>query len=121
MLVPKLAPKSSAKSGRWKAAFQRDELIAAHGAACPMPSLLERLAAPGCARTGKQWDRCGVYYVDPVESPAIVPPPQLTRPRSTTCGRWGLRPRRFVSGVEINRPAPLSMVFLVLEFGTERP
>jgi hypothetical protein len=23
------------------------------------------VAAPGCARTGKQWDRCGVYYVDP--------------------------------------------------------
>jgi hypothetical protein len=38
----------------WKAAFRRDELIAAHGAACPMPDLLERLAAPGCARIGQQ-------------------------------------------------------------------
>jgi hypothetical protein len=38
----------------WKAAFRRDELIAAHGAACPMPNLLERLAAPGCARIGQQ-------------------------------------------------------------------
>jgi hypothetical protein len=36
----------------WKAAFRRDELITAHGAACPMPSLLEHLAAPGCARIG---------------------------------------------------------------------
>jgi hypothetical protein len=30
----------------WKAAFRRDELIAAHGAACPLPSLLEHLAGP---------------------------------------------------------------------------
>jgi hypothetical protein len=54
----------------WKAAFRRDELITAHGAACPMPSLLERLAAPGCARTGQQWDRCGVHYVEPIGGPA---------------------------------------------------
>jgi len=27
----------------WKAAFRRDELITAHGAACPMPSLLEQI------------------------------------------------------------------------------
>jgi hypothetical protein len=53
----------------WKAAFRRDELIAAHGAACPMPSLLERLAAPSCPRLGSHWDRCGVYYVEPVERP----------------------------------------------------
>jgi hypothetical protein len=52
----------------WKAAFRRDELIAAH--ACPMPSLLERLAAPGCARVGSQWDRCGVHYVKPIGGPA---------------------------------------------------
>jgi hypothetical protein len=50
----------------WKAAFRRDELIAAHGAACPMPSLLERLAAPGCSRLGSQWDRCGVHYAEPI-------------------------------------------------------
>jgi hypothetical protein len=54
----------------WKAAFQRAELITAHGAACPMPSLLERLAAPGCARIGQQWDRCGVHYVEPIGGPA---------------------------------------------------
>jgi hypothetical protein len=51
----------------WKAAFRRDELITAHGAACPMPSLLEHLAAPGCAKVGSQWDRCGVHYVKPIE------------------------------------------------------
>jgi hypothetical protein len=48
----------------WKAAFRRDELITAHGAACPMPSLLGHLAARGCARIGQQWDHCGVHYVD---------------------------------------------------------
>ena len=36
--------------------------------ACPMPSLLERLAAPGCAKVGSQWDRCGVHYVEPIET-----------------------------------------------------
>jgi hypothetical protein len=54
----------------WKAAFRRDELITAHGAACPMPSLLEHLAAPGCAKVGSQWDRCGVHYVEPIGGPA---------------------------------------------------
>jgi hypothetical protein len=53
----------------WKAAFRRDELITAHGAACPMPSLLEHLAAPGCAKVGSQWDRCGVHYVEPLDQP----------------------------------------------------
>jgi hypothetical protein len=51
----------------WKAAFMRAELIVAHGAACPMPSLLERLARPGCPRLGSNWDRCGVHYVEPIE------------------------------------------------------
>ena len=51
----------------WRAAFARDELIAAHGADQPMPSLLDRLAAPGCSRLGSQWDRCGVHYVEPIE------------------------------------------------------
>jgi hypothetical protein len=26
----------------------------------------EHLAAPGCARVGSQWDRCGVHYVHPI-------------------------------------------------------
>jgi hypothetical protein len=50
----------------WRAAFSRDELIAAHGTACPMPNLLERLAAPRCPRLGSQWDRCGVHYAEPI-------------------------------------------------------
>jgi hypothetical protein len=54
----------------WKAAFRRDELIAAHGVARPMPSLLEHLAAPGCPRLGSLWDRCGVPYVEPVDRTA---------------------------------------------------
>ena len=33
---------------------------------CPMPTLLERLAAPGCPKVGSQWDRCGVHYVEPI-------------------------------------------------------
>jgi hypothetical protein len=51
----------------WRAAFARDELIAAHGADHPMPNLLDRLAAPDCPRLGFQWDRCGVHYVEPIE------------------------------------------------------
>jgi hypothetical protein len=51
----------------WRAAFARDELIAAHGADHPMPNLLHRLAAPSCSRLGSQWDRCGVHYVEPIE------------------------------------------------------
>jgi hypothetical protein len=50
----------------WKAAYHRDELIASHGAAYPMPSLLNELAKPGCTRLGNQWDHCGVYYVEPI-------------------------------------------------------
>jgi hypothetical protein len=45
----------------WKAAFARDELIAAHGADYAMPNLLDRLAAPSCVRLGSNWDRCGVH------------------------------------------------------------
>jgi hypothetical protein len=49
-----------------KAAFARDELIAAHGADYAMPNLLDRLAAPSCVRLGSNWDRCGVHYVEPI-------------------------------------------------------
>jgi hypothetical protein len=45
----------------WRAAFNRDELIAFHGATCAMPSLLNELTSPGCVRLGNQWDHCGVY------------------------------------------------------------
>jgi hypothetical protein len=51
----------------WRAAFARDELIAAHGADHAMPNLLDRLAAPDCPRLGSTWDRCGVHYVEPIE------------------------------------------------------
>jgi hypothetical protein len=51
----------------WRAAFARDELISAHGADYAMPNLLNHLAAPSCSRLGSQWDRCGVYYVEPIE------------------------------------------------------
>jgi len=30
-----------------------------------------RLAAPGCAKVGSQWDRCGVHYVEPAEGPQV--------------------------------------------------
>jgi hypothetical protein len=59
----------------WKAAFERDELVAAHGSDYPMPDLLAYLAAPGCARLRSSWDRCGVYYVEPIEEAAEVDPP----------------------------------------------
>jgi hypothetical protein len=48
-------------------AFDRDELIAEHGADYPMPELLGRVAAPDCSKVGSQWDRCGAYYVEPIE------------------------------------------------------
>jgi len=51
----------------WRAAFSRDDLIASHGAEYPMPNLLNHLAAPSCSRLGSDWDRCGVYYVEPIE------------------------------------------------------
>ena len=53
----------------WRAAYSRDELIAKHGADCPMPDLLHHIAAPGCPRLGSTWNRCGVYYVQPIEAP----------------------------------------------------
>ena len=51
----------------WRAAFARDELIAAHGEDYQMPNLLNHLAAPSCSRLGSKWDRCGVQYVEPIE------------------------------------------------------
>jgi hypothetical protein len=53
----------------WRAAFRRDELVASHGHDYPMPNLLDHLAAPGCPRLGSTWDRCGVYYVEPIRGP----------------------------------------------------
>ena len=52
----------------WRAAFSRDDLIASHGADCAMPNLLDHLAGPSCSRLGSNWDRCGVHYVEPIET-----------------------------------------------------
>ena len=51
----------------WSAGYPRDELVALYGAACAMPSLLNKLAKPGCIRLGNQWDHCGVHYVEPID------------------------------------------------------
>jgi hypothetical protein len=51
----------------WKATFSRAELIANYGAEYPLPNLLDHLAMPGCSKIKSQWDRCGVYYVNPIE------------------------------------------------------
>ena len=51
----------------WKAAFRRADLVARHGADYAMPTLLKDLAWPDCSKTDDQWDRCGVYYVEPIE------------------------------------------------------
>jgi len=53
-------------------------LIAAHGADYPLPNLLSLVTAPGCSRVGSQWDRCGAYYVKPIEGEV---------------GRWSAGPR----------------------------
>jgi hypothetical protein len=51
----------------WHAEFSRAELIAIYGAECPLPNLLEHLMVPGCSKIKNQWDRCGVYYVNPID------------------------------------------------------
>jgi hypothetical protein len=51
----------------WKAAFSRTELLAVYGEQYPLPTLLDHLAMPGCSRIKSQWDRCGVYYVNPID------------------------------------------------------
>jgi hypothetical protein len=47
--------------------FSRAELLALYGAECPLPSLLNHLAMPGCSKINTHWDRCGVYYVNPID------------------------------------------------------
>ena len=51
----------------WKGAFSRVQLLAMYGAECPLPTLLNHLAMPGCSKINTHWDRCGVYYVNPIE------------------------------------------------------
>ena len=50
----------------WKAAFNRKELMALYGPEYPLPDLLDHLAMPGCPKTKSQWDRCGVFYINPI-------------------------------------------------------
>jgi hypothetical protein len=33
-----------------------------------LPNLLDHLAMPRCSKIKSQWDRCGLYYVNPIES-----------------------------------------------------
>ena len=51
----------------WKALFSRAEVVALYGEEYPLPNLLDHLAMPGCTKIKSQWDRCGVYYVNPIE------------------------------------------------------
>jgi hypothetical protein len=55
-----------------RAAVSRDELIADHGARYPMLHLLRLIAAPGCSKIGASRDRCGAYYVEPIEEARSV-------------------------------------------------
>jgi hypothetical protein len=51
----------------WKAAFDRDELIAAHGSNIGMVELLRILAARGCSKVGHRWDHRGAYHLSPID------------------------------------------------------
>ena len=51
----------------WRAGYRREELVASYGEAFPMPTLLNKLAKPGCGRLGNEWDACGVHYVQPID------------------------------------------------------
>ena len=33
----------------------------------PLPTLLNHMAMPGCSKINTHWDRCGVYYVNPID------------------------------------------------------
>jgi hypothetical protein len=51
----------------WQTTFSRADLITNYGTEYPLPSLLDHLAMPGCTKIKSQWDRCGVYYVNPID------------------------------------------------------
>jgi len=51
----------------WKAAFDRDGLIASHGPDRLLTDLLGELASPNCGKVGHHWDRCGAYFVEPID------------------------------------------------------
>ena len=62
----------------WQAAFSRSDLIANYGVEYPLPDLIDHLAKPGCSKIKNQWDRCGVYYVNPIEGRLAVDQPDGT-------------------------------------------
>jgi hypothetical protein len=82
----------------WNAAYERAELITAHGTACPIPSLLEHLASPGRPRLGSHWDRCGVHYLEPVEGPRNSPRPRFDVTRIARQREKPLRERSHLLG-----------------------
>jgi hypothetical protein len=51
----------------WKAAFSRDDLIGSYGTEYLMTDLLSKLASPTCSKVGQHWDRCGAYYIKPID------------------------------------------------------
>jgi len=55
-----------ARAANRLAAFSRADLIITYGAEYPRPDLLEHLAVPGCSKIRNQWNRCGVYYLNPI-------------------------------------------------------
>ena len=50
----------------WKAAFDRAALIVSHGPAHLLADLLGELASPTCSKVGHHLDRCGAYFVEPI-------------------------------------------------------
>ena len=50
----------------WKAAFDRAALIVSHGPDHLLTDLLGELASPTCSKVGHHLDRCGAYFVEPI-------------------------------------------------------
>jgi hypothetical protein len=50
----------------WKAAFDRVALIVSHGPDHLLTDLLGELASPTCSKVGHHLDRCGAYFVEPI-------------------------------------------------------
>jgi hypothetical protein len=51
----------------WTAAFSRAELLAMYGAECPPAHLAQSSGDAWCSKINTHWDRCGVYYVNPID------------------------------------------------------
>jgi hypothetical protein len=62
-----------------------------YGAECPLPTLLNPLAMPGCSKIKSQWDRCGVYYINPIDRRVRYPP---SLPAGLRTEAFGLRCER---------------------------